>query len=241
MPFFLMKAIILAGGKGSRFAPITDKIPKALIPVNGKTLLERVICSLPDSIDTIIVTTKYLGNLIEKSIGNEFLDKKVIYTKQDELSEGTWPALFSTRNLVRKDEFFCVLNTDDIFDKNEIDKILQKKEVGMGITKKILPAKYHGVRFDNNNFFIKFERHENENREFLVEDFFANGFLIHNSGYRGNIIGAVKNLSNSDYTVEKGTRLFQIVQKSYNPFLFLLVDNLTETSRGAGGFGSTGK
>lgn len=180
MPFFLMKAIILAGGKGSRFAPITDKIPKALIPVNGKTLLERVICSLPDSIDTIIVTTKYLGNLIEKSIGNEFLDKKVIYTKQDELSEGTWPALFSTRNLVRKDEFFCVLNTDDIFDKNEIDKILQKKEVGMGITKKILPAKYHGVRFDNNNFFIKFERHENENREFLVEDFFANGFFLLN-------------------------------------------------------------
>lgn len=72
-------------------------------------------------------------------------------------------------------------------------------------------------------------------------NFFANNFLIHNSGYRGNIIGAVKNVSNEDYVVEKGTRLFQICQKTYEPFSFKLVDNLSDTTRGSGGFGSTGK
>ncbi len=72
-------------------------------------------------------------------------------------------------------------------------------------------------------------------------NFFANGFLIHNSGYRGNIIGAVKNLSDTPYTVEKGTRLFQICQRNYEPFSFKMVENLSDSTRGEGGFGSTGK
>lgn len=69
----------------------------------------------------------------------------------------------------------------------------------------------------------------------------ANSTGVIDSSYRGNIIGAVKNLSNNDYVVEKGTRLFQIVQKTYEPFSFKLVDELSQTTRGADGFGSTGK
>lgn len=69
----------------------------------------------------------------------------------------------------------------------------------------------------------------------------ANSQGVIDSGYRGNIIGAVKNISNSDYVVEKGTRLFQICQKSYQSFSFKLVDSLSDSSRGEGGFGSTGK
>ena len=69
----------------------------------------------------------------------------------------------------------------------------------------------------------------------------ANSCGVIDGGYRGNIIGAVKNISNSDYVVEKGTRLFQICQKTYEPFSFKLVDELSQTTRGEGGFGSTGK
>lgn len=69
----------------------------------------------------------------------------------------------------------------------------------------------------------------------------ANSCGIIDAGYRGNIIGAVKNVSNNDYIVEKGTRLFQICQKAYEPFSFKLVDELSQTTRGTGGFGSTGK
>ena len=72
-------------------------------------------------------------------------------------------------------------------------------------------------------------------------NFFANGFLIHNSGYRGNIIGAVRNLSNEKYVVENGTRLFQLCAKNFEPFEFELTTKLSETVRGEDGFGSTGK
>jgi dUTP pyrophosphatase len=51
----------------------------------------------------------------------------------------------------------------------------------------------------------------------------------------------VDNIKNEAYTVEKGQRLFQLVAMDGSPIHFEIVDELTETTRGEGGFGSTGK
>jgi len=60
-----MKAIILAAGKGTRLAPLTENKPKTLIKVNGETLLERLIELLIDcGIDDIIVVVGYLKDQI---------------------------------------------------------------------------------------------------------------------------------------------------------------------------------
>lgn len=71
----------------------------------------------------------------------------------------------------------------------------------------------------------------------------ANHVGIIDSGYRGNLIGAFRNLSDYNYVVEKHTRLLQICHPSLSPFLVELVDEteLSSTERGEGGFGSTGK
>ena len=62
-----MKAIILAGGRGKRLRPITDKIPKPLIPINNKPLIERTIKYLKKyGVTEIIISTGYKSNLIEK-------------------------------------------------------------------------------------------------------------------------------------------------------------------------------
>ena len=46
-----MKAIILAGGAGSRLRPVTYEIPKPLIPIRGKTLTEHVFDILHPHVD----------------------------------------------------------------------------------------------------------------------------------------------------------------------------------------------
>lgn len=69
----------------------------------------------------------------------------------------------------------------------------------------------------------------------------ANSIGIIDTGYRGEIIAAVYNMSSKDYTVSSGTRLFQIVAPSLEPFRVKLVDELSQTNRNAGGFGSTGE
>lgn len=69
----------------------------------------------------------------------------------------------------------------------------------------------------------------------------ANSVGIIDAGYRGEIIGAVYNTSNREYTVTAGTRLFQIVAPNLDIFTVEIVNELSETKRGSGGFGSTGQ
>ena len=71
----------------------------------------------------------------------------------------------------------------------------------------------------------------------------ANHTGIIDAGYRGSLIGAFRNVSPEDYLVEKHTRLLQVCHPSLHPIFVELVDEseLSTTSRGHGGFGSTGK
>ena len=69
----------------------------------------------------------------------------------------------------------------------------------------------------------------------------SNSVGIIDAGYRGNLIVALDNLSDDDFEVRAGTRLFQICGPTLEPVSYQLCDELSETSRGAGGFGSTGQ
>ncbi len=68
----------------------------------------------------------------------------------------------------------------------------------------------------------------------------SNSIGLIDAGYRGEIIAAVDNIKDDPYTVEAGQRLFQLVAMDGSPVHYKLVDKLSDTSRGAGGFGSTG-
>lgn len=60
-------------------------------------------------------------------------------------------------------------------------------------------------------------------------------------GYRGELCAPVDLHNNTEYTIKKGERLFQLVLPNAQPFKIKIVNELTETERGEGGFGSTGK
>lgn len=68
----------------------------------------------------------------------------------------------------------------------------------------------------------------------------ANSVGLIDPGYRGNLIGAIYNHSNDKIIIPAGTRLLQVALPSLMPFDVRWVRSLDETSRGAGGFGSTG-
>lgn len=75
----------------------------------------------------------------------------------------------------------------------------------------------------------------------------ANSVGIIDSGYRGNTIGVFDNISSNPFTIEKHSRLLQLCAPDLGKFIInvVKVDNfetlMQSTSRGAGGFGSTGK
>lgn len=69
----------------------------------------------------------------------------------------------------------------------------------------------------------------------------SNSIGLIDAGYRGEIMASCDNIKNIDYYVKKGQRLFQLVAIDAGPISYKIVNELTDSSRGVGGFGSTGK
>ena len=69
----------------------------------------------------------------------------------------------------------------------------------------------------------------------------ANAVGVIDSDYRGPIIVALKNTSNKTQIIEHGERIAQLVVTPYCPVTFNEVESIGTTSRGEGGFGSTGE
>jgi dUTP pyrophosphatase len=61
------------------------------------------------------------------------------------------------------------------------------------------------------------------------------------SGYRGEVMVGMINLSTTPYTFEKGDKVAQLLIQKVEHARFEIVDELSETERGATGFGSSGK
>tara|TARA_Y100000768_G_scaffold388267_1_gene383160 strand:+ start:27100 stop:27711 length:612 start_codon:yes stop_codon:yes gene_type:complete len=69
----------------------------------------------------------------------------------------------------------------------------------------------------------------------------ANSVGIIDSSYRGEIMAAVDNISKEDFEIKQGERLFQLCSPTLEPLNYIITDKLSDTARGEGGFGSTGK
>ena len=66
-----MKAIIMAGGEGTRLHPYTMVLPKPLIPIGNKAILELLIRRLEKfGFSEVIICIAYLGNLIKALVGD---------------------------------------------------------------------------------------------------------------------------------------------------------------------------
>ena len=120
-----MKALILAGGRGKRLRPLTDKIPKPLILINNIPLIERSIKYLKKfGINDIIICSGYKSKQIEN-----FLKKKNNFECKIEFSIEKSP--LGTGGAIRKatekisDNSFVVINGDIVTDIN-LRKILKK-------------------------------------------------------------------------------------------------------------------
>ena len=116
-----MKTVIMAGGKGTRIASVADNIPKPMIPIDNKPVLEREIeCLRNQGVTDIIITVSYMAEKIIKYFGNgsDFGVNITYYVEKEPL--GNAGALFRLRNLLveegSKEDSFLLLNADSIFD-----------------------------------------------------------------------------------------------------------------------------
>ena len=118
-----MKAVIMAGGKGTRIASVARDIPKPMIPIEGKPVLEHELeCLREQGLTDVILTVSHLGHVImdyfgdgsgiSPATGKPFGVKIEYYMEQEPL--GNAGALFRLKDKLTED--FLLLNADAIFD-----------------------------------------------------------------------------------------------------------------------------
>ena len=120
-----MKAIILAGGRGKRLKPITDYVPKPLVPIKNIPIIEWQIKYLEKfGIKEVIICTGYKTEMIENHLNMKNIKTKITFSIEKS-PLGTGGAIKKAAKLINEKSFF-VLNGDTITNI-DLNKLAKKK------------------------------------------------------------------------------------------------------------------
>lgn len=111
-----MRAMILAAGQGTRLRPVTDQMPKALVPVAGRPMIEYALLLLRKyGIRDIVINLHHFGTQIENHLGDgRRFEVKIGYSRESELLD-TGGGLLKAKSFFQ-DDSFIVINTDALID-----------------------------------------------------------------------------------------------------------------------------
>ena len=140
-----MKAIILAGGRGKRLKPITDYVPKPLVPINNIPIIEWQMKYLKNfGIDEVIVCSGYKTKMIENYLSMKDLGIKIKFSIEKS-PLGTGGAIKKAGKMI-KDDNFVVINGDIITNIN-LKKLVKLPNSIAAIE---LKTKYGILEIENN-------------------------------------------------------------------------------------------
>src|SRR5947207_4409256 len=155
-----MKAVVLAGGEGSRLKPLTYKRPKPLMPVAGRPCIDYVLRSLAGSgFHEIIVTTAYMSDALIKSIGDGLDYNASILYSFEENPAGTAGAVrrvgnfFDDTFVVSMGDILCDVDFKALYDFHK----RKGAAVTIALTEVSDPTQYGVVGLDGNGRIAKFK------------------------------------------------------------------------------------
>lgn len=162
-----MKAIIVAGGYGKRLRPLTDSVPKPMIKLAGKPILEHTIELLKNNgVTSIIIALCYLPNVITEYFGDGTrLGVNISYTFEDpETPLGTAGAINPAREFISPSESFIVTYAD-VLRVLDIKQMIEAHEKNKSIvTMNVYKHRKHNFKseatFDENHELTQFTERE---------------------------------------------------------------------------------
>ena len=163
-----MQVVVLAGGVGSRLRPWTNSVPKPLLPMLDRTLLEQVIYTVPsDLIDEVVVAGGYKVEMIKSYFDSIDCNFDVRIVNETE-PLGTGGALGNCRDVV-SGTFACF--NGDIISSLDVGKLLSLHKSNGGIGTLGLwevddPTRFGIVGLDNQNKITQFKEKPNPSQVF---------------------------------------------------------------------------
>jgi len=135
-----MKVVILAGGKGARLRPLTEKIPKPMVKVGGMPILEHTLLMLPRVISDVILVIGHNGELIRRRFGDSCGGRGLSYVVQNE-PLGTAHALGCARGALQEGSFL-LLSGDDLYHPEDLSALAQSKDPAVLVIDSPTPERF---------------------------------------------------------------------------------------------------
>jgi mannose-1-phosphate guanylyltransferase len=111
-----MKAFLLAAGVGSRLRPITDTIPKCMVPIDGKPLLDIWLDAFDAAgVDDVLINLHHLPDVVREHLA-ERAAPPAVKTVFEPVLLGSAGTLAANREWVENEEFFLACNADNLTD-----------------------------------------------------------------------------------------------------------------------------
>ena len=156
-----MKAVVLAGGKGTRLAPYTTVFPKPLVPIGHRPILDIIIRQLSYyGFRDIVLNVGYLSELIRAYFQNGINDLENVnlsYHKESKPT-GTAGSLYSIPDLT---ETFLVMNGDILTTLDYTKLVSYHREKGgiltIGMHKKVHKIDLGVIETDSNGFLTSYK------------------------------------------------------------------------------------
>jgi len=160
-----MKAVVLAAGEGKRLRPFTETMPKVMLPVGNKPILEHVFDSLKKAgISEIIAVVGYKKEVIMEYF-KDYKGIKITYVTQEKQLGTSHALLQAERNISGT---FVVLAGDNIIDYKSVTKLIENKEkYSILIKEHPSESKYGAVFLENNRLKEIVEKPEKELGKFI--------------------------------------------------------------------------
>lgn len=119
-----MKAVILAAGLGSRLRPITDTVPKCMVPVNGIRIIDKQIDNLlSNGVTEIYVVSGYLHEVLDAHLKANYPNVQIIGNPRYDKTNNMY-SLYLTEPYVKGEEFM-LMNADVYYDANIVTGMLE--------------------------------------------------------------------------------------------------------------------
>lgn len=133
-----MKALILASGVGKRLQPLTNQVPKALIRIGNKTLLDYQLESLiKHGIENVIITTGPFKEKLEEHVLSNYRLKVWFVNNPRYASTNYIYSLWLTQNLIDSD--VLLLHGDLVFNEVLIGRLMEAENNRVLVNKIIMP------------------------------------------------------------------------------------------------------
>jgi len=124
-------ALLLAAGLGCRLAPLTEALPKCLVPVSGVSILERLVRALDaHGFERLVIVTGYKAETIRDYLGERFGGIAIEYILSPLFATtNTIYSLWLARHLI--DEPFLLVESDVVFDVPLLTPLLQPDRIAV--------------------------------------------------------------------------------------------------------------